>query len=186
MTNRPPEIGLPPEPGEESPFEDAPLLDVHGRIPFVLGEAEVDVDGQAEVTFGTGSVPGTAAAKLLVRVPIATADDAAVCDRVLHGSLSLYAEREAGRGTKVQRTEFPATLQWSACESSDTGPVGEPVQFSAEITSLTLSATEGGCVLTIGLKLTVAIPALARLTGLSRARCRLVGRASQQALPLEM
>lgn len=185
--NRPPELDLPPEPGEDSPFTDVqpPLLDVHQRIPFVLTEDALELDGQAEVSYGRGKIPGTAAVAMLLRVPVSIAEDAAACDHVLHGALSLYAAREDAKGSKVQRVEFATTMDFTLCEVADTGEVGEPIRFQASLSSLTLSATEGGCVLTVGVRWSPPVSALMRLDGLGRSRCRLVGRAMQQTLPLD-
>ena len=182
MTNRPPELDtLPPEAG--GPFLDEPaplpLLETHARIPLVVREDHLDLDGQVEVSWSKGAVPGTASIKLLFRVPVERADDAAALDAVLHGSLSLFTAREEANGQKVQRTEFAATLDLVACEQADTGAVGEALRWSAPLSSLTLSVSQGVVTLTAGVRATVPISQLSAFDGLGRARCRLVGHAAQ-------
>jgi hypothetical protein len=177
-------------PGLDTPFrqpDDAPplphpLLSVHAQLPFVLRDSSVDLDGQAEVTWGQGKIPGTASIRIVLRVPVQTYDQAIHLDGILHGALALYDAREQASGQHVQRTQFESGLTWRAAEMGEVGEVGIPTTWTADPSSMTVTVSEGVCTLTVATKFSVPIGDIARVDGLSRRRVHLTATAAQLSL----
>lgn len=199
MSNRPSEIDddvttLPPEPDADTgpaldatPFREPapprPMLEVHAQLPLVLRESGLDLDGQAEVQWKQGRLPGTAEVRLALRVPVETYDHAEHLDGVLHGALALYSARAEASGQHVQRVQFgDSDLVWRASEMGDVGEVGIPTTWTAPPSSMTLTVSEGACTLTVATKFSVGIADIARADGLSRRRVHLTATATQLAM----
>jgi hypothetical protein len=198
MSNRPTEIDddittLPPEPDagpaldSSTPFREPtqprPMLEVHAQLPLVLRESGLDLDGQAEVTWSQGKIPGTASVRLAIRVPVETYEHAEHLDAVLHGALALYSARAEASGQHVQRVQFgDSDLVWRASEMGNSGEVGIPTTWTAPPSSMTFTVSNGGCTLTVATKFSVPIADIARADGLSRGRVHLTATAAQLAM----
>lgn len=164
---------------------------------------EVKVDGKAEIGFGKGKSAGYADLKIKVRVVVETINRAEDLERVLPGSTCIFHEgyRDAGSrprdedgeevndepiGCHVQRTSFASELAWVLVGLGDTGPLDAPnlprLEGEAKIRSLTLTASNGTVVLTVGLNLSVPVGRLPVVVALDGQRVRLLGRSNQAGL----
>lgn len=170
---------------------------------FTVGDDEVKLDGEAEIGWAKGKAAGAADLAIKVRVAVDTINRAEDLEAVLPGATCIFAEgfRDADHHPKdedgeavddgpiaahVQRTSWPGDLAWVLVGLGDTGPLDGPnlsrIEGDAPIRSLTLTASKGTVVLTLGVKLSVPVRLLPSVVALDGQRVRLLGRNNQAGL----
>lgn len=170
---------------------------------FVVGNDEVKLDGEAEIGWAKGKAAGTADLSIKVRTPIEVINRAEELETVLPGATCIFAEgfRDAEHrpqdedgeavddgpiAAHVQRTSWPGDLAWVLVGLGDVGPLDGPglsrIEGEAPIRSLTLTASKGTVVLTLGVKLSVPVKLLPAVVALDGQRVRLLGRNNQAGL----
>ena len=178
-------------------------MNAPGKL-FQVGDDEVKLDGEAEIGWAKGKAAGTADLSIKVRTPIEVINRAEELEAVLPGSTCIFAEgfRDAEHRPKdedgeavddgpiaahVQRTSWPGDFAWVLVGLGDTGPLDGPnlsrIEGEAPIRSLTLTASKGTVVLTIGVKLaSIPVKLLPSVVALDGQRVRLLGRNNQTGL----